>query len=130
MTSQTTPPPDPVITQAEAVVKAIEAVLVPIAETAIEQAVPALGVPVVKQIVDAIVKGLADKLTQLAETGVAFTIIDTETAIENWSMSDALKALMSAIASKNQEAINAATQAYLAAQQALVTASGSSSPIQ
>lgn len=121
-----TPPPNPVVTQAEAVVKAIESILVPIAEAAIQQAVPALALPVIRQIVDAIVQGLADKLTQLAETGVAFTIIDTQTAIENWGMSDALKALMSALASKNQEAISAATQAYRAAQLALVQASGSS----
>lgn len=121
-------PTNPAADQANKIIKAIENVLVPIAENAIIAAVPTLGLPVVKQITEAIETALADKLTQLAETGVTFTIIDIQTGRENSAMSDAVKKLLAAQRSGDPNAIAQAQADFEKAQDALVHDDGSSKP--
>lgn len=115
-------------TEADKLLKALESVLVPIAETAIETAVPALGLPVIKQITQAIEQALANKITALLEMGVTFEIIDVQTGEEQSNVSDALKNLIAAEKTNNQAAIALAVQAYQNYCAALVHDDGSADP--
>lgn len=114
--------------EANSIEKTVEKILVPVAESAIQTAVPELALPVVKQIVDAIVSGVADKLTKLEELGTTFIIIDAQTWSEHHNMAEALRALIAARKSGDQNAIQKATADFQAAQSALVTDDGSATP--
>lgn len=114
-------------TKADALLKTLESVLVPIAQAAIQEAVPVLALPVIKQITDAIEQALANKITALIEMGVTFEIIDLQTGKEQSNVSDALSALIAAEKTNNQAAIAIALQAYANANSAMVHSDGSAS---
>src|SRR5271166_5779112 len=118
-------PVNPAVNTAQDIVKILEDILVPIAENAIIAAVPELGLPIVKQITEAIEEALADKLTALAQTGVSFTVIDTQVTIEKWTISQVLANLIEAEKTGDPNAIKKAIQDYADANSKLVSASGS-----
>lgn len=121
-------PQNTAATQANKLLKSLENVLVPIAEAAIITAVPELGIPVVKQISQAIEVALADKLTKLAETGVTFLVIDVQTANENLNMHTAVALLARAVQSGDPNAIAKAKAQFDEAQDALASDDGSATP--
>lgn len=85
---------NPAATQANAIIKELENILVPIAQAAIEKALPALGFPIIKQITEAIEQAIADKITKLAETGVTFVIVDLQVGREKGNISDDIRAIL------------------------------------
>jgi hypothetical protein len=85
---------------------------------------PWLGWPVVKQIWEGIFQWIAGLFVQVAETGETFAVIDNQTGTEVTGMSTALANLLAAEKSGDQNAINAAIQAYATANSALVRSDG------
>jgi hypothetical protein len=119
---------NPAANTADEVIKSIENILVPIAENAIIAAVPALGLPVIKQITQAIEQALANKLTALAQQGITFSIIDVQVGTEENNISEALQNLIAAEKSGNATEIQTAIQNYQAAQTSLVNSDGAKQP--
>lgn len=116
-------------TQAAALTKQLEDILVPIAENAIIAACPTLGLPVVKQITQAIEVAIADKITALIETGVVIPlVIDTQIGIEKINMAADQKALVAALKSGDQNAINTALANFQKSHGALVNSDGTATP--
>lgn len=124
----TTPTTNQAAADADKLIKLVEGILVPIAENAIVAAVPALGLPIVKQIVDVITQALSDDLTQLAETGVTFGIIDNQVSNEEDNITSATAALEAAQTSGDSNAIAKANAEEDAAAQALINSDGSATP--
>ncbi len=124
MSNDESSPVNPTVTAADQVIEALENLLVPIAEDAIIAAAPDLGIPIVKQITEAIEQALADKLTALAQIGVTFAVIDTQVMIEKFTISQALTNLIEAERSGDTSAIKKAIQDYANANSQLVSASG------
>jgi hypothetical protein len=71
-------PTNPAANNVNALIKGIEDILVPIAENAIVAAVPTLGLPVIQQIMNAIVQGLSNEATKIAELYADFGVIDLQ----------------------------------------------------
>ena len=115
-------------TKADSLLKALEGVLVPIAQSAVQTAVPTLSIIVIKQITDAIEQAIANKITVLIEMGVTFEIVDIQTGNEASNVSQALQNVIIAEKSGNQAAIAIAIQAYAHANSALVNSDGSATP--
>ena len=113
------------VNEVNTVIKGIENICVPLIENLIIAQVPALGLPIVKQITEGIEQILANYLTKWAEEQADFIIIDGQTASEQSNLSAALKALIAAEQSKDQNAITQALSAYQAAQASLVSSDGS-----
>jgi hypothetical protein len=126
----TTSPPitNPVASEANQIIKILEGILVPIAQNAIIAAVPALGLPVVKQITEAIETALANQLTKMAEQGVTFAIIDAQTDSEQDNLSADQAALIEAEKSGNQQEIQQDMEKYAQDNSALINDDGSSPP--
>lgn len=112
-------------TEADSVIKSIEAALVPVVEGILISQAPVLGLPVIKTIAALIESALMDKIATFIEEGVTFKIIDSQVGGEESSLSAALSNLIAAEKSNNQAAIRIAIQAYQAAQSALVNDDGS-----
>lgn len=93
------------------IIKGIENVCVPLIENAIISAVPALGLPVVKQITEEIEQIFANYLTKWVETQADFAVIDAQVNSEESKLSNASKGTDDA--------------AFQAAQSALINDSGS-----
>jgi hypothetical protein len=98
-----------VANEVNTIIKGIENVCVPLIENAIITAVPALGLPVIKQITEEIEQIFANYLTKWAEEQADFAIIDTQVSSEE-----------AAIAQKGQS-----DAAFQDTQSALVNDSGS-----
>ena len=94
-------------------------------ETAIIADVPFLGAPVVKQLWETLFNFIASYFIKYSENGVTFAVIDVQTDQEQSNMSDALKNLLAAEKSGDQNAIQNAIAAYAVAQSALVHDDGS-----
>jgi hypothetical protein len=127
MTDTASTPPssdNPIVGAADNIVEALENILVPIAENVIISYLPELGLPVVKQITEAIEQGIADKLTALAEQGVTFAVVDTQVTVEKFTISYALMKLIEAEKSGDPNAIKQAMDDYANAQSQLLSASG------
>ena len=114
---------------ANSIIKGIEAALAPEIQAAIIAAVPALGIPIVKQLVDEIESLIEDKITVYLETGADFIIIDAETGTEDINVSAQQDALDRALASGDPAAIAAAKKALTDAEDSLTTDDGSSAPV-
>jgi hypothetical protein len=114
--------------QADSLIKTIENILLPIVENAIIAACPDLGLPIVKQIVEAVETGMANSLTALIEKGVTFKIIDNQVGAEENSISAAQTALLNAEKTGNQNEIQQAEQNFENAQDSLIADDGSSKP--
>ena len=110
---------------ANSIIKGIEAALEPAIEAALIAAVPALGLPVVKQVVGEIEKIIEDKITVYLETGADFVIIDMQTNAENSNLAAARAAYIRALHTNDPAQIAAARKAYDVAQSALANDDGS-----
>lgn len=117
-----------IATDVNVAIKQVEQLFSPVVEAAIISICPALGAPVIKQIVDVFEKLAEDKITKYAETGATFVVIDVQVAQENTRLGRAEAALALAISSGNQTAIAAAKKEFDNAQSALVNDDGSASP--
>lgn len=115
MTPSTSPPALPTNSAAQAanaIIKGIETALEPEIQAAIIAAVPTLGLPVVKQLIDEIETIIENKITVYLETGADFIIYDLQTTTENINVVAARAAYMRALQSGNQAAIAAARITY------------------
>jgi hypothetical protein len=97
-------------------------------EAAIVAAVPALGLPVIKQLVDEVESILENAITKYIETGADFIIIDNQTSGENHDVVAAKYALDLAFARGDGAAIMAARKALTDAEDALTSDDGSATP--
>jgi hypothetical protein len=126
--SPDSPPALPVNKAAQAandILKGIENYANPLIQAAIIAAVPDLGLPVVKQIVDEIESILEDQITKYLETGADFIIYDSQTALESINVAAAQDALDAAVAGGDPDAISAAKERLANAEDALTTDDGS-----
>lgn len=122
---QTTNPVASVVNSVEAVAfKALEAGAVAL----IVADVPFLGLPVVKQLLDAVVSYVGGKFSVLFQTASTFAIIDVQTSIEESGVSKTLAAVIAAEKSGDPDAIAKAIAAYQAAQSNLAHSDGSATP--
>jgi len=72
---------------ADVFIKRIEGILLPIAENAIIAACPTLGLPIIKQISEAIETAFANSIIKMVETGVTFAIVDGQVSSEENNLS-------------------------------------------
>ena len=76
-----------VANEVNAIIKGIENTCVPLMETAIITAIPALGLPVVKQITEEIEQIISNYLTKYAEEAADFEVIDLQVSNEESNLS-------------------------------------------
>lgn len=119
---------NPTATQADTIIKDIENVLVPVIQAQLRIQIPALDLPVIKQISDIVEQLTANYLTKFIETGVTFAIIDTQTGAEQIQISGDLAAIEADEASGNQTKLTQDEGQYAKDQSALANDSGSASP--
>jgi hypothetical protein len=93
-------------------INGIEGIVVPIIQGAIIAAVPTLGLPVIKQIVDAIEQDIANEATKIVELYADFVVMDSQVDSEETSVSTALAAVIAAEKTGDQNAIQQAIQLY------------------
>lgn len=103
-------------------------VAVKAAEAEIITAVPLMGLPVIKQIDEAVLKFVAGKIYEKLSLGATFAIIDTQTNIEAAATNAAVTMLKTAIQGGAQSDIDQATDAFKAAFGKLVHLDGSARP--
>ncbi len=115
-------------TVADTVIKTVNQVVTGAVETALQTYVPALGLPVVKQVIDYVLEDMDDKLSKFEQTGVTFLIIDGQVASERGSVADQLAAIRAAEASGNALLLQAAVAHFAAANSSLVHDDGSAIP--
>ncbi len=109
-------------TALDAVVKyAIE----PMMEAYIISQVPALGLPVLKQMMEALLDALVQREAQILKTFLAFTIIDGQVNSENKAVKDQLVAWNAAHATGDPHAIQQASDDLAAAFGRLIHYDGS-----
>jgi hypothetical protein len=109
-------------------IKAVDSGIVSVVEGLILADVPALALPVIKQIWESLFMWIAGYFTRAAETGATFLIIDYQTGAEVSLMSKALAALVAAEKTGDATAIQAAILQYAQAQSSLVNSDGSAAP--
>lgn len=90
----------------------MDTALQPVIQTIIIGYVPALGLPIIKQISGEIEAAIENYITKQAEIGVDFAVIDTQTDQEDSKIQEAQKALNLANASGNAQAIAAAQEEF------------------
>lgn len=90
--------------------------------------VPWLGLPIIKQIWEALLCWIAGYFSKAAQTLATFTVIDAQVSNEQTGLSQALQNLINAEKSGNAAAIQIAIQAYANAQSALANDNGSATP--
>jgi hypothetical protein len=112
-------------TNADNAIKTVGNDIVDAVEAAIISDVPALALPVIKQIWEAFFTWISGYFIRAAETGATFIIIDHEVSGEETSLSEALKALIAAEKTGDQSAIQTAIENYAKAQSALINDNGS-----
>lgn len=115
-------------TEIDKIIQTMENVLVPIAQKAIETAVPTLDIIVIKQITEAIEQGLANYITKYAQLGATFIVIDLQKDSEVSAASGPLAAVIAAEKSGDPNALAQAIAAFQKAQSALVKDDGSAKP--
>lgn len=114
-----------VATGIDSVIKAGGGILVSVVETAIIADVPWLGLPVIKQIWEALFSWICGYFIRAAEDGATFAVIDIQTGSEVSGVSSALAALVAAEKTGDASAIKKAIQDYANAQSSLVHSDGS-----
>jgi hypothetical protein len=102
--------------------------VVQIAESLIIADVPFLGLPIIRQLWQAVLGFIAGYIEKALETGATFAVIDTQTAIEESNLSTALQNLIAAEKKGDPVELQAAIQAYAQAQSSLVHSDGSATP--
>lgn len=85
---------------------------------------PWLGLPGLKQILDAIIGYVGGKFSKVFQNAGTFTVIDAQVDHEESNLSQALKNVIQAEKGGDPHAIQEAIQAYAAAQSALVNDDG------
>lgn len=103
-------------------------VAVKAAEGEIIAAAPVMGFPVVKQIQEAVVNFVADKIYEKLALGATFAIIDAQTSQEAAAANDSAIKLKTAIQGGNQDAIDQAKQVFANSFGKLVHYDGSAVP--
>lgn len=93
-------------------INGVEGILLPIVENAIIAAVPAIGLPAIKQITEAIEKGIADEATKIGELYADFAVMDGQVDNEESSVSTTLAAVIAAEKAGDPSAIQQAIAAY------------------
>jgi hypothetical protein len=119
---------NPVATQADAIIKDIENVLVPMVENYLKGIAPPLAVPIISEITDGIEQIIANYLTKLVETGVTFTIIDIQTNDEQGKVSSDIKNILADEQSGNTAQLKIDEEKYAQDQESLVSDDGSATP--
>lgn len=104
--------------------KEVENVCVPLIENAIIAAVPALGLPIVKQLSEEIEQILANYLTKWAEEQADFTVIDLQTGNEQSKVSIDIKNIQADEASGNTTQLTKDETQYAKDQSALANDDG------
>ena len=132
MAETTNPTATTVNTVVSDALSAVENVAIQAEETALDAAVPAFALPVIKQITDEILTLGTDyiggKLSVAVQQVGTFVVIDTQISGEESGISQALASLMVAEKSGNASQIQAAITAYQEAQNAIVEDDGSAPP--
>lgn len=103
-------------------------VAVKAAEAAIIEAVPFLGLPGIKQIDEALIKFIAEKIYEQLAIGVTFSIIDIQVNIEAFAVKKAAEELRVALGGDSLEKINEATKKFEEAFGKLIHYNGSANP--
>lgn len=109
----------------DSVIKAGGGAIVSLTETMIIADVPLLGIPVVKQIWEAIFNWIASYFIKAAQTGATFAVIDVQVDAEQSKLSKALSDLIAAEKSGDKNAIQQAIKNYQTAQSAFINSDGS-----
>jgi len=90
---------------------------------------PWAGLPVIKQLLEALIGYIGGKFSEVLQGVGTFTVIDVQVGHEKSAISQALADLVAAEKSGDQNAIQLAIQAYANAQSALVGDDGSAPPV-
>lgn len=100
--------------------------IVTLVENMIVADVPALGLPIIKQLWQALFTWVAGYFIKAAENGATFEVIDVQVEHEETIISEALAAVVAAEKSGDANALKKAIKDYADAQTALVHDDGSS----
>jgi hypothetical protein len=114
--------------QLDTFLKGIDTVLQPVIQNILIGYLPALGLPVIKQITGDIEAAFENYITKIVETGATFAVIDLQTGSEDSKMDQASADLQTALASGNAQAIANAEDEFDAAQSAVANDDGSATP--
>lgn len=115
-------------TNANYIIKVVNQIVTDAAEKALETYVPALGLPVIKQITEAIENAVANQVTKLEQTGVTFLIIDFQVSSEKGDVADQIAAIKAARDSGNALLLQTAIKHFADAHSALIHSDGSAAP--
>jgi hypothetical protein len=103
-------------------------VAVSAAEAEIIAVVPAMGLPILKQIDEAVIKFVAEKIYTALALGATFAIIDAQTSAEASAANEAATNLKQALTGGDPNAVTKATEDFKAAFGKLVHYDGSATP--
>lgn len=109
-------------------IKVLENAGVAAVESLIIADYPFLGFIGIKQIWEGLFEWIAGYFCKVAETGATFAVIDIQVDLEKSKLSTALKNLIAAEKSGDQNAIKAAVKAYADANSSLLHDDGSATP--
>lgn len=112
-------------TSANTAIVDVVSALIPAAEGLIIADVPALGLPIIKQIWEALFSWIAGYFEKAAENGATFGIIDLQVIKEEAGVSAGIAALIAAEKTGDPNAIQQAIKDYADANSALVHDDGS-----
>jgi hypothetical protein len=115
-------------TEAQNIIATVNGIIESAAQAAIIAYIPALGLPVVKQITEAIENAVANEITKLEQTGVLFLVVDIQVASEEGDLSDQIAAVKAAEGTGNALLIQTAIAHFAASQSSLVHDDGSAPP--